>query len=58
LHGSGPGANAWSNWQFALPEFSTAYDTIAPDLVGFGKSTHPDPPPTHIRAWMRCWIVS
>ena len=56
LHGSGPGADGWSNWQFALPEFGEAYDALAPDLIGFGASTHPSPPPTSIRAWMRCWV--
>ena len=32
LHGSGPGAMAWSNWQFALPVLGEAYDLLAPDI--------------------------
>ncbi len=56
LHGSGPGADAFSNWQFALPALADDFLGLAPDLVGFGESTHPDPPPRHIRAWMRLWV--
>lgn len=56
LHGSGPGATGWSNWQYALPVFGVAYDCLAPDLVGFGASFHPDPPPTGMRKWMRLWV--
>lgn len=56
LHGSGPGATAWSNWQHALPALEDRYDCIAPDLIGFGKSTHPQDPPTGASTWMRIWI--
>lgn len=56
IHGSGPGANAFSNWQLALPEFSRKFLALAPDLVGFGQSAHPDPPPQGMRAWMRAWV--
>jgi 2-hydroxymuconate-semialdehyde hydrolase len=45
LHGSGPGANAISNWERQLGEFGDEFHNIAPDIVGFGDSTHPDPPP-------------
>ena len=30
LHGSGPGASAWSNWQFALPVLGDLFRCIAP----------------------------
>lgn len=56
LHGSGPGANGFSNWQFALPAFADRWLALAPDFVGFGRSTHPDPAPVHIRTWMRLWV--
>jgi len=56
LHGSGPGANGFSNWQFALPAFADRWLALAPDLVGFGQSTHPQDPPRHIRGWMRLWV--
>lgn len=56
LHGSGPGVTAWANWQYALPFFGSRYDALAPDLIGFGASSHPDPPPSGMRAWMRLWV--
>jgi 2-hydroxymuconate-semialdehyde hydrolase len=56
IHGSGPGASAFSNWQHALPEFGRKYLSLAPDLIGFGESTHPDSPPEGMRAWMRLWV--
>lgn len=56
LHGSGPGVTAWSNWQFALPELGERYDCLAPDLVGFGRSEHPEDPPGKMDAWMDVWV--
>jgi 2-hydroxymuconate-semialdehyde hydrolase len=56
LHGSGPGASAWSNWLYALPAFGERYDSLAPDWIGFGKSTHPDPPPDKLSTWLRVWL--
>lgn len=45
LHGSGPGADALSNWEWVIGELGAQYRCIAPDVIGFGHSTHPDPPP-------------
>lgn len=45
LHGSGPGATGASNWEAVLADLGTDYHCLAPDVVGFGDSTHPDPPP-------------
>lgn len=56
IHGSGPGANGWSNWNLALPALGEQWYCLAPDLTGFGDSQHPDPPPTDIRRWMRLWV--
>jgi len=56
LHGSGPGANAWSNWQYALPLLGDRYDCLAPDLIGFSKSEHPDNPPEGMGPWMDIWV--
>ena len=56
LHGSGPGVSAWANWQFALPALGQRFDCLAPDLVGFGQSAHPDPPLQGMTAWMRAWL--
>jgi len=51
LHGSGPGVTALSNWSGMLEAFGDAYDNLAPDIVGFGESTHPDPPPAGRKAF-------
>jgi len=46
IHGSGPGVSAPSNWEHLLPVFGDAgYYAIAPDVLGFGDSEHPDPAP-------------
>ncbi|OUS94393.1 alpha/beta fold hydrolase [Rhodococcus sp. NCIMB 12038] len=46
VHGSGPGVSAPSNWEHLLPVFAEAgYFAIAPDVLGFGDSEHPDPAP-------------
>ena len=51
LHGSGPGATALSNWEQALGAFGDRYHCIAPDIIGFGDSTHPLMPPAGMRAF-------
>lgn len=56
LHGSGPGVTAWANWRFAVPVLADQFDCIAPDLWGFARSGHPDPPPVGARAWMDLWV--
>jgi 2-hydroxymuconate-semialdehyde hydrolase len=51
LHGSGPGATALSNWEWMIGELGDQYHNVAPDIIGFGDSTHPDPPPQGIKAF-------
>ena len=51
LHGSGPGVNALSNWAQMLELLEPDFDNIAPDVIGFGDSTHPDPPPVGRKAF-------
>jgi 2-hydroxymuconate-semialdehyde hydrolase len=53
LHGSGPGATALSNWQLALPVLGERFQCFAPDLLGYGDSSHPDPAPGSMREWTR-----
>jgi 2-hydroxymuconate-semialdehyde hydrolase len=48
LHGSGPGATGLSNWERVLEDLGREYYCIAPDVIGFGDSTHPNPPPQGI----------
>jgi 2-hydroxymuconate-semialdehyde hydrolase len=51
LHGSGPGATALSNWEWMIGELGDTYHCIAPDIIGFGDSTHPNPPPEGMAAF-------
>jgi 2-hydroxymuconate-semialdehyde hydrolase len=54
LHGGGPGADAHSNWQYALPLLGERnFDVLAPDLAGFGATSHPDPRPDGPGPWMQ-----
>jgi 2-hydroxymuconate-semialdehyde hydrolase len=48
LHGSGPGATGESNWRAVLEDLGDTYHCLAPDVIGFGDSTHPDPAPQGI----------
>ncbi|MFC6237552.1 alpha/beta fold hydrolase [Longivirga aurantiaca] len=41
LHGSGPGVSALSNWQTLITTMP-GYRHIAPDVLGFGNSSHPE----------------
>ena len=51
LHGSGPGVTALTNWQDVLadPVLAGGFHNIAPDIIGYGDSTHPDPPPQGLK---------
>jgi 2-hydroxymuconate-semialdehyde hydrolase len=48
LHGSGPGATGLSNWEGVLADMGNDYFCLAPDVIGYGDSTHPNPPPQGI----------
>ena len=56
LHGSGPGVFAWANWRYALNSCGEQYDCIAPDLLGFGQSGHPETLPKNRQGWMDLWV--
>lgn len=43
LHGSGAGVSAWANWRGLIPVLAENFRVIAPDLVGFGYTSLPDP---------------
>jgi 2-hydroxymuconate-semialdehyde hydrolase len=45
LHGSGPGVTAASNWREVIEGLGDTYHCIAPDILGFGDSSQPDPQP-------------
>lgn len=41
LHGFGGGSSAYE-WSQVYPAFASEYRILAPDLVGWGRSTHPE----------------
>ncbi len=42
IHGSAPGASAWSNFKGNMPEFAAAgHRAIGLDLIGYGQSSKP-----------------
>ncbi|MFI0368897.1 alpha/beta fold hydrolase [Actinomadura sp. 1N219] len=45
LHGSGPGVTAASNWREVIEGLGDDYHCVAPDILGFGDSSYPDPQP-------------
>ena len=50
LHGSGPGVSGRSNWREVISRLGDRFHCFAPDIVGFGDSTHPDPAPQGFKA--------
>jgi len=50
LHGSGPGVTAHSNWQAVIEGLGDRYHCIAPDILGFGESSFPEPAPQGFKA--------
>lgn len=50
LHGSGPGVTAGSNWRGVLDAVGDGFHCIAPDILGFGDSSWPDPQPQGFKA--------
>ena len=56
LHGSGPGVSAWANWRYALDACGDRYDCLAPDLLGFANSGHPETLPKNRQGWMDHWV--
>jgi 2-hydroxymuconate-semialdehyde hydrolase len=53
LHGSGPGVTAMSNWERVVADLADEFHNIAPDIIGFGDSTHPDPAPEGVVAFTK-----
>lgn len=51
LHGSGPGVTAATNWERIVDDLADDLHHIAPDMIGFGDSTHPDPAPASASAF-------
>jgi 2-hydroxymuconate-semialdehyde hydrolase len=56
LHGSGPGATGASNWDAVIRDLGDEYHCLAPDVLGFGDSTHPNPPPQGLGPFVQARI--
>lgn len=57
IHGSGPGATGWSNWQYLLPELAGQFHCISMDLSGYGNSPAPETMPAGTAEWLEVWIA-
>lgn len=53
LHGSGPGASAFTTWRLAIPELQRHMTVIAPDLVGFGFTERPSGITFDLQTWTK-----
>lgn len=42
LHGSGPGVTGYANWRLLMPQLESQFHVLAPDVVGFGYTDHPE----------------
>lgn len=42
LHGSGPGVTGYANWRLLIPQLESDFHVLAPDVVGFGYTDHPE----------------
>ena len=47
---------ACANWRYALNACGETYDCLAPDLLGFGQSGHPETLPKNRQGWMDFWV--
>jgi 2-hydroxymuconate-semialdehyde hydrolase len=57
IHGSGPGATGWSNWQYLLPDLGDRFQCLAVDLSGYGGSPAPAQMPQGTAAWLDVWVT-
>jgi len=53
LHGSGPGATGLSNWEGVMNQLAGDFHNLAPDIIGYGDSSHPDPAPQGLVAFTK-----
>ena len=43
IHGGGAGADCYGNWYDCIPRLAEGFHVYALDMLGFGRSEHPDP---------------
>lgn len=58
LHGSGPGVTGLSNWERLIQDLGDRYYCVAPDVLGFGDSDHPNPPPRGMVAFTELRVAA
>lgn len=51
IHGSGPGVTAFANWRLVMPELAKSHRVLAPDVVGFGYTSHAEGGPPDRDQW-------
>lgn len=52
VHGSGPGVTAFANWRLVMPELAREHRVVAPDVIGFGYTSHADGGPPDRERWL------
>lgn len=53
LHGSGPGVTGYANWRLLMPQLESDFYVLAPDVVGFGYTDHPEGFEYNMDNWLK-----
>ena len=56
LHGSGPGVTGYANWRLLIPVLAKDFRVLAPDVVGFGYTSHPEGFVYNLENWID-WTI-
>ena len=56
LHGSGPGVTGYANWRLLIPVLAQDFRVLAPDVVGFGYTSHPEGFVYNLENWID-WTI-
>lgn len=57
IHGSGPGVTAFANWRLLIPRLAENFHVVAPDVVGFGYTEHPEDFEYNLDNWVTHMIA-
>ncbi|AKH70361.1 putative hydrolase or acyltransferase of alpha/beta superfamily [Spongiibacter sp. IMCC21906] len=53
LHGSGPGVTGYANWRLLMPQLENDFHVLAPDVIGFGYTDHPEGYEYNMTNWLK-----
>lgn len=53
LHGSGPGVTGYANWRLLMPQLENDFHVLAPDVIGFGYTDHPEGYEYNMANWLK-----